>query len=137
MSMSYTYTDAEEKLFGGVRRMALNTTDNYLKATLGYSNDAGFNAEAVFRYTGDRPAYYNLGTDRSPAVILASYSTMDMKLEQMLLKKWLVSLQCSNILDKEYYTYTESFFNQATGSMTMEGYPGAGRSLFLKVGYRY
>jgi len=137
ISLSYTYTDADEELFGGVRRKALNTTDNCYKTALEYSNDAGFNAEAVFRYTGDRPAYYNLGTDRSPAVVLASYSTVDMKLEQRLQGKWLISLQCNNMLDKEYYTYTESFFNQSTGAMTMEGYPGAGRSFFLEVGYRY
>jgi len=137
LSLSYTYTDAEEELYGGVKRQALNTSDSYFKSTLGYVNDAGFNAEAAFRYTGDRPGYYNLNTDTEPAVTLASYSTIDLKVEQGFLDKWLVSLQCNNILDKEYYTYTESFWNQSTGAMTMEGYPGAGRSVFLKVSYKY
>jgi outer membrane cobalamin receptor len=137
LSLSYTYTDAEEELFGGEERRALNTSASNFKSALGYVNDAGFNAEAVFRYTGDRPGYYNLDTDTEPAVTLASYSTIDLKVEQGFLDKWRVSLQCNNILDKEYYTYTESFWNQSTGIMTMEGYPGAGRSVFLNVSYKY
>lgn len=137
LSLSYTYTDAEEELFGGVRRKALNTTENYFKTTMAYSNDTGLNVEAVFRYTGDRPAYYFFGTDKEPSVTLSSYSTIDMIIEKDFMDKWQVSLQGNNLLDKEYYTYTESFYNQVTGAMTMEGYPGAGRSVMLRISYEY
>jgi len=137
LSLSYTYTDAEEELFGGVRRQALNTSDHYFKSAIGYFNESGFKAEAVYRYTGDRPAYYLLGTDAEPTVMLASYSTVDFKVEQEIMNNWHVSLQCNNLLDKGYYTYTESFFNQTTGEMTMAGYPGAGRSVMLKVSIKY
>ena len=137
LSLSYTYTDAEEKLYDGVERRALNTSDNYFKSSLAYSGNAGFRAEGVFRYIGDRPAYYEFNADTEPAVTLASYSTVDMKMEQTFMDKWLVSLQCNNILDKEYYTYTESFVDQSTGAATMEYYPGAGRSVMFKVSYEY
>jgi outer membrane cobalamin receptor len=139
LSISYTYTDAEEDMFQGVRRQALNTSDNYFKSSLGYSSESGFTTEAVYRYTGDRPAYYFLNTDNEPAVILDSYSTIDLKAEQKFLNKWIVSLQCNNLLNKGYETYIDSlgFRNQVTGITTIEGYPGAGRSVMLKVGYKY
>jgi len=139
LSLSYTYTNAEEELFGGVRRQALNTSDNYFKSSLAYSGEAGLKSEITYRYTGERPAYYILNTDSEPEVTLDSYSTIDLKVEQKFMNNWLVSLQCNNLLDKGYDTYIDSlgFRNQITGVTTIEGYPGAGRSVFLKVGYKY
>jgi outer membrane cobalamin receptor len=137
LSLSYTYTDADEKLFGGVTRQALYTSDNYFKSVLGYSNNNGFTAEAAFRYTGDRPAYYVLDIDTKPSVTLSSYYTIDLKVEQEFMHKWFVSLQCNNLLDKRYDTYVESFMDQTSGITTMGRYPGAGRSVLLKVGYKY
>jgi outer membrane cobalamin receptor len=137
LSLSYTYTDAEEKLFGGVTRQALYTSDNNFKTTLRYSGEGGFTAETILRYTGDRPGRYALSTEVKPSVTLASYSTVDIKAEQEFMRNWLVSLQCNNILDKAYDTYAESFVDQNTWNTTIEKYPGAGRSVLLKVGYKF
>jgi len=137
LSLAYTYTDAEEEISGGVNRQALYTSDNYFKSALEYINDAGFNANVTFRYTGDRPAYYALDTDTEPAVTLASYYTLDLKMEQRFFDKLLFSLQCNNVLDKKYDTYTESFRNQVSGVTTMERYPGAGRSVLFRISYKY
>jgi outer membrane cobalamin receptor len=137
LSLSYTYTKADEKLFGGVTRQALYTSENNFKSTLRYADERGFTAEATVRYTGDRPGYYTLSTDIKPSVTLASYSTVDVKAEQAFMRNWLVSLQCNNILDKAYDTYTESFMDQNSGDIIIGKYPGAGRSLLLKVGYKF
>lgn len=136
-SLAYTFTDAEEEISGGVARKALYTSDSYFKSSMKYLDDSGFNASATIRYTGDRPAYYVLNSDTEPSVTLDSYYTIDLKIEKDFLDKWIVSLQCNNLLDKEYDTYVESFMDQASGIMTMERYPGEGRSFFLKVSYRY
>jgi len=137
LSLSYTYTSADEKLFGGVTRQALYTSDNNFKSTLRYYNETGFTAEAVFRYTGERPGYYALNTDTKPSVALSSYSTIDLRAAQEFMGKWSASLQCNNILDKAYDTYTESFMDQTSGIITMGRYPGSRRSVLLKVGYKY
>jgi outer membrane cobalamin receptor len=136
-SLAYTYTDAEEEISGGVARKALYTSDNYFKSSMKYLNDAGFNASATIRYTGERPAYYALNNDPEPSVTLASYYTIDLKLEKNLLDKWILSLQCNNLLDKEYDTYIESFRDHESGIASMEGYPGEGRSFLFRVSYRY
>jgi outer membrane cobalamin receptor len=136
-SIAYTYTDAVEEISGGVARKALYTSDNYFKSSMKYLNDAGFNASATIRYTGERPAYYALNNDPEPSVTLDSYYTIDLKLEKTFLDKWVLSLQCNNLLDKEYDTYIESFRDQVSGITSMEGYPGEGRSFLFRVSYRY
>jgi iron complex outermembrane receptor protein len=136
-SLAYTFTDAEEEISGGVARKALYTSDSYFKSSMKYLNDSGFNTSATIRYTGERPAYYIFNIDTEPSVTLDSYYTIDLKLEKDFFDKWIVSLQCNNLLDKEYDTYVESFIDQASGIMTMERYPGEGRSFFFKVSYRY
>jgi len=137
LSLAYTYTDAEEEISGGFNRRALYASDNYFRSVLGYTNDGGFNASATLRYTGDRPAYYTLDSDTEPAVILSSYYTVDLKVEERFFEKWFFSLQCNNLLDKEYDTYTESFRNQVSGVTTMERYPGEGRSFLFRISYEY
>ena len=89
------------------------------------------------RYTGDRPGSYALETDVDPEVILDSYYTVDINVTQRVFENWIVALNCSNLLDEEYDTYTESFFDQTTFNSTMANYPGAGRSLFFSLSYEY
>jgi outer membrane cobalamin receptor len=137
LSVAYTCTDAQEEMTGGVNRQALYTSDNYFKSVLEYADDKGFDAGMTFRYTGARPGFYILNTDIKPSVILDSYYTIDLKVEQGFADRWFLSLQCNNLLDKKYETYTESFRDQVSGVTTMEGYPGAGRSVLLKAGYKY
>jgi outer membrane cobalamin receptor len=136
LSIAYTYTDAQEKLSGGVNRQALYTADNYFKSVMKYADDTGFDASVTFRYTDDRPGYYMMNTDTKPSVTLASYSTIDLKIEKSFSEKWLLSLQANNISDKRYDTYTGTFFSQ-TFKMSTEEYPGAGRSYLLKASYKY
>ncbi len=137
LALSYTYTDAEEELTDGVSRQAEYTSDHYYKCDLNYLSDMGFAMTATLRYTGDRPGYYREETDTRPEVVLASYCTVDMKLQQRLFDHWVFTLQGNNLFDEEYDTYVESFMNQDTGETTMEGYPGSGRFVFFEVSYEY
>lgn len=137
LAVSYTYSDAEEELEGGTSRQALYTSDNYFRANARYAADMGLTISATLRYTGDRPAYYQLDTDVDPQVELDSYWTVDLRLEQRFKTHWVVSLSGNNLLDEAYDTYVQSFRNQVTGMTTMERYPGAGRSFFLGVSYEY
>jgi outer membrane receptor protein involved in Fe transport len=91
----------------------------------------------TYRYVGDRPGYYRNDSDKHAEVKLDSYYTVDIKLEQRLLDNWVLSLQGNNLFDEEYDTYAQSFRNQNTGVTTIEGYPGAGVSVFFSVGYEY
>jgi len=136
LSLSYTYSDVTEELYGGAERSARYTAENYFKSDIKYFNDYGFTMTATFRYTGDRPGHYNLDTDIHPDVILSSYNTVDLNMEQRLFKNWLLSLKCSNMFDEGYDTYVSSFTNQDTGISSMERYPGAGRSVFFTISYQ-
>jgi outer membrane cobalamin receptor len=135
--LSYTSSDATEKLYDGVERQARYTSDKFFKSDVKYANDNGLALTATFRYTGDRPGYYRLDTDTQPSVVLASYSTMDLNVEQHLFKSWILSVRCNNLFDEEYDTYTSKFTNQTTHESSMETYTGAGRSVFFAVSYRY
>jgi len=68
---------------------------------------------------------------------LDSYWTADLKVEQRLYDHWLLSLQGNNLFDRGYDTYLDSFKDQSTGKTTVEAFPGAGRSVFLRVTYEY
>jgi iron complex outermembrane receptor protein len=137
LSISYTYSDAEEEVYGGVSRQAVYTAKDYFKGDLNYENKEGLSLTATFRYTGDRQGYYILDTDTVPNVVLPSYSTADVSIEQSLFNNWFLSLKCNNLFDKEYDTYTSSFTDQNTGISSMERYPGAGRSVFFNVSYKH
>ncbi len=136
LALSYTYTDAEEDLEGGVKRRALYTPDSQFKGDLRYSTDFGFSTTATVRYVSDRPGHYISDGDVDPTQILDSYWTTDLKIEQRLHDHWIFSLQCNNLFDEEYDTYYASFYD-STGASAMSGYPGAERSLFFKVSYEY
>jgi len=137
ISLSYTSSEATEELYGGVARQAKYTSDSYFKADINYANDLGTTVGATFRYTGDRPGYYSLDIDTEPEVLLSSYYTVDLSIGQMLFKNWMLSVRCNNLLDEGYDTYTSSFTDQTTGAYVIGRYPGAGRSLFFNVSYRY
>ena len=137
LALSYTYSDATEKLNGGVERKARYTSDTYFKGEIKYINDSGFTMDAALRYTGDRPGHYSLETDTEPDVLLSSYCTVDLNIGQTLFKNWNLSLRCNNLFDKEYDTFTAGFTDQATGTYYMGRYPGAGRSVFFNVSYKY
>lgn len=135
--LNYTYTDAEEEKSGGAKRQALYTSNNLYKFGLTYWNNIGFTTTTTLRYVGDRPGYYRNSTDTHAEIKQDSYYTVDIKLEQRLFDNWILSLQGNNLFDEKYDTYTQSFRNQDTGITTMEGYPGAGRSVFCSVKYEY
>ncbi|MFH2043550.1 MAG: TonB-dependent receptor [Pseudomonadota bacterium] len=135
--LNYTYTDAEEEIAGGVKRQNLYTSDHFYKCGFIYWNDSGFTMTTTYRYVGDRPGYYRNDSDKHAEVKLDSYYTVDIKLEQRLLDNWVLSLQGNNLFDEEYDTYTRNFKNQDTGITSIEGYPGAGTSVFFNVRYEY
>ncbi len=136
LGLSYTLNDAYEKQAGGVKRQARYTPDYTFKGDLSYWNEIGLTATATIRYTGDRPGYYTDVSDKSSQVVLADYWTADLKIEQRLFENWLLSLQCNNLSNKEYFTYTENF-TTVSGSSTMAEYPGAGRSVYFNVTFEY
>jgi outer membrane cobalamin receptor len=135
--LSCTSSEATEELYGGVTRRAIYTAEEYFKGDINYFNEFGFAVTTTFRYTGDRPGYYTLDTDTEPEVLLSSYSTVDVNVQQRLFDNWLLSLRCNNLFDEEYETYTSSFTDQATGVSSMERYPGAGRSFLFVTSYEY
>jgi iron complex outermembrane receptor protein len=136
LSINYTHTDAEEQKSGGVTRQALYTANNVFKAGLTYWFDFGLDVTTIVRYTDKRPGRYLNDTDSVPAAVLDAYWTVDLKANQQLSDHWRLSLQANNLLDEEYDTYTENFFDQF-GTGTLSKYPGAGRSLFVQLAYQY
>jgi outer membrane cobalamin receptor len=136
LALSYTNTDAEEDLEGGVKRQALYTPDSQFKGDLRYWMDFGFSASVTVRYVSDRPGHYTSDGDVNPAQILYDYWTTDVKIEQRVFDHWIFSLRCNNLFDEEYDTYYASFYD-STGASVISGYPGAERSLYFKVSYEY
>ena len=160
LALNYTYTDAEEEnraytrmdygwppflppdfRYTWVKRRAAFTSKNQFKANLTYWTDFGLAATATVRYVGDRVWYRTESTTypdtETVKYTLDSYWTVDLKFQQRLFEHWLLSLQGNNLLDKEYDTYLSSFTNWDTGVTTVEGFPGAGRSVFFSVAYEY
>jgi len=161
ISLSYTYTDAEEESraytkqdygfpplippdfqYSWVKRRAIYTPEHQFKGHLTYWTGFGLTSIATVRYVSDRISYRTETDVAYPATktvtyTLDSYWTVDVKLEQRLYNHWLLSLQGNNLFDKEYDTYLDSFQDQGTGKTTVEGFPGAGRSVFLRVTYEY
>ncbi|MFH1350551.1 MAG: TonB-dependent receptor [Pseudomonadota bacterium] len=135
-SMDYTYTEArEENPF--VTRRASYTPEQQFKGNVAYWTDFGLTATAIFRYTSDRLYYGNNNSLITPLRTLESYWTTDVKVEQRLFEHWLLSLRGNNLFNKEYDTYAANFTNRTTRATTIEGYPGAGRSLFINLTYEY
>ncbi|MFH1675015.1 MAG: TonB-dependent receptor [Pseudomonadota bacterium] len=136
VAFNYTYTDAEEKN-EFVTRQATYTPEHQFKGTVIYRSDRGTTATATARYVSDRPYYGNDNTITTPTNVLDSYWTMDIKLEQRLFDRFLFSLQGNNLFDEGYDTYLSSFTDQNTSTTTVEGYPGAERSVFFRITYEY
>ena len=66
-----------------------------------------------------------------------SYWTFDMKLVQEISEHLFITLSGRNLFDEEYDTYLDSFTDYNTFATTVEGYPGAGRSVLGKLEYKY
>nr|WP_321465704.1 TonB-dependent receptor [uncultured Desulfobulbus sp.] len=130
---SLTLIDAEEQLNGGATRDARYTPETQFKAQLTHLSDFGLTSTLTARYTGSRPGYYATNTDSKPQVELASYWTIDLKLEQTFAEHWKVTLQAMNLLDQDYDTYVGTFYP----TYTLCAYPGAGRSLFASLSYTW
>lgn len=136
LDLNFTYTDAQEQLSGGVKRQARYTANNFIKAGLTYWFDFGLDLTTTVRITDERPALYDSDTDVVPSAVLSSYWTVDLKANQRLGDHWIASFQINNLLDEDYDTYAENFYD-SSGTATLSRYPGAGRSLFLKLTYQY
>lgn len=161
LALNYTYTNAEEEnraytkqdygwppllppdfQYTWVKRRAAYTPEHQFKGNLIYWSNFGLTATATVRYVSDRLLYRTETDVAYPATktviyALDSYWTADLKVEQRLYDHWLLSLQGNNLFDKGYDTYLDSFKDQSTGKTTLEGFPGAGRSVFLRVTYEY
>jgi iron complex outermembrane receptor protein len=136
LTLNYTNTDAEEENQFVTRRAAYTPEDQF-KGNLTYWGEFGLTATAVARYVGDRDYYGNDKTITSPTNTVHSYWTIDLRVEQRLFDHLLVSFRGYNLFDKEYDTYLSTFKNQDTGVTTVQGFPGAGRSVFFSVTYEY
>jgi len=135
-SLDYTYTDArEENQF--VTRRASYTPEQQFKGNVVYWTDFGLTGTATVRTMSDRLSYGNNKGLITPLKTLDSYWTTDMKVEQRLFEHWLLSLKGNNLFNKEYDTYVGNFTNRTTRVTTMDGYPGAGRSLLFSITYEY
>ncbi len=159
--LNYTYIDAEEEskdysvmdygwppdfppnfVYEWVTRRAAYTPKHLFKGNLTYYTDFGLTATAVARYTGDRVTYRTETDGFYPNVKtvpyeMDSYWTFDMRLVQQVREHFYFSLLGTNLFDEEYSTYLDSFTDYTTFTTTVEGYPGAGRSIFAKLEYRY
>ena len=136
LALYYTKTDAKENRKGGAKRQALYTPDDQFKGDLTYWVGFGLSATGTARYVGERPGYYANDTDVNPTKTLPHYWTADLKIEQCLYDHWTLALHGNNLFDKGYETYVANF-TDSTGTSTLSGYPGAGRSVFLSVSYQY
>lgn len=137
LTLGYTHAKAEEEKSPGAWREALYNARHLAKGELGYDFAFGLTATAMLRYVGHRPAYYAANTATAPLATLDSYTTTDVALNQRLSPGWLLSLRCGNIFDQGYDTYLATFRDLATATTTRQGYPGAGRSLFLGLAYEF
>ncbi|WP_244154360.1 TonB-dependent receptor plug domain-containing protein [Desulfospira joergensenii] len=136
LSLSYTKTDATEEKEGGAKRQARYTPDDFFKAAVTRWFDCGLDITAVYRYTSKRPAIYTLDTDSTPAQTLSSYYTIDIKANQRLSDNWTFSCQVNNLLDENYDTYVQTFYD-SSGVGTLSPYRGAGRSFFASMKYSF
>ncbi len=159
--IDYTFIDAEEESraysvmdygwppdfppnfeYEWVTRRAAYTPQHLFKTNLTYFTDFGLTVAAVARYTGDRVTYRTETDGFYPNVKtvpyeIDSYWTFDLQLVQKIKEHFYISLTATNLFDEEYDTYLDSFTDYSTFTTTVEGYPGAGRSVFAKLEYRY
>jgi iron complex outermembrane receptor protein len=162
LGLDYTFIDAEEEAqeftvmdwgwaaggipsnfeFDWVKRRASYTPRHLFKGKLVYFTDWGLTVSAVARYTSDRITY-RTETDgmypntKTVEYTLDSYWTFDMQAEQLIGDHLYITLLGTNLTDEEYDTFLDSFTDYNTFTTTLEGFPGAGRSVFLKLAYKY
>ena len=60
-----------------------------------------------------------------------------MQAEQLIGDHFYITLTGTNLFDEDYDTFLDSFTDYNTFTTTVAGYPGAGRTVFLKVKYEY
>jgi iron complex outermembrane receptor protein len=160
LALSYTYTNAEEEnraytrqdygwppdvppdfQYTLVKRRATMTPEDQFKGELTYKSKFGLTATATVRYVGDQLVYNTESTTypdtKTVTYTIGSYWTADLKMEQRLYKHWILSLSGNNLFDKAYDTRLSSFTDQTTFKTTMNGYPGAGRSVFVALAYEF
>ncbi|MCX5877134.1 MAG: TonB-dependent receptor [Deltaproteobacteria bacterium] len=137
LGLSYTRTNAEEEMATGFWRQAQYTPRNLFKGQADYFLPSGLTTSVVVRYVGDRPAYYLSATSTAPRYTLDSYMTTDLRISQRFKEHWLAAINCNNIFDAGYDTYMANFRDEALGSTTRQGYPGAGRSAFASLSYEF
>jgi iron complex outermembrane receptor protein len=136
LSLSYTYTDAQEENEFVIRQAAY-TPMHQFKGTVTHCSSFDLTTTFTARYVGKR---YYFGSDKTietPAGSLDSYWTADLKFSQRLFNNWRIELSGYNLFDKGYDTYLSPFTDYTTGETTLEGFPGAGRSLFLNIAYEF
>ena len=159
--LDYTYIDAVEESraysvmdygwppdfppnfeFDWVERRAAYTPKHLVKGALTFYTDFGLTVSAIARYTGDRVTY-RTETDgfypntKTVAYEMDSYWTFDLQLVHQIKDHFSVTLLGTNLFDEEYDTFLDSFTDYSTFTTTVAGYPGAGRSVFLKLAYAY
>lgn len=137
VDLGLTLLDAEEEKDGSVVRQALYSPDTQFKCRLNHLSDFDLTSSLTIRHVSARPGYYASDTDSEAEITLASYWTVDLKLEQRLKERWLLSLLATNLLDEEYDTFLASFTDQTTFATTMAAYQGAGRSVFVSAAYEF
>ena len=123
------------------KRRAAYTPEQLFRTELTYWGAGGLTAKATFRYVSDR-LWYRTETDvvypatKTVTYALDPYWTADFKVEQSVCEHWFVSLQVNNFFGEEYDTYFGTFQQTPPfGPTTVEGFPGAGRSVFFNVRY--
>ena len=158
IGFDYTYIDAEEESkaytvmdyftpyfeYNWVTRRAAYTPQNLFKGTVAYFTDFGMTVSAVLRYTDDRVTYRTEGitspfdiNTKTVEYTLDNYWTFDLKLVQQVKDHFYITLLGTNLFDEEFDTYLDSFTDLTTFTSSVVGYPGAGRSVFGKLEYRY
>jgi iron complex outermembrane receptor protein len=152
LSIDYTYLDAEEEAeeYGREEptsqkawktRRATYSPERQFKGTLIYEGPSDLTASLTVRYVSDRLRYRDETTNwvdyNTVVYTLYSYWTTDVKLEQRLFEHWVLSAQSTNLFDKGYDTYLSTFRNEDANVTTVQGFPGAGRSVFFSVTYEY
>lgn len=159
VALNYTYTDAEEKnreytkqdygwppflppdfRYNMVKRRATMVPQNQFKGEFTYKTDFGLSATLTGRYVGDRVVYrteYTAYPDTDTVKYrMGPYWTVDMRLEQRFYDHWTLSLDGKNLLNDKYETQMGTFVDRF-GTATISGYPGAGRSVYLGLSYRF
>jgi iron complex outermembrane receptor protein len=165
LGLNYTYTDAQEEArefyyqswwpttdlrFHWNKRRATYTPKNQFKGSLIYRSKFGLTAQIIGKYVGNRYWYRDeviappFGiTYETVRYELDAYWTMDLKIEQRFCDHWTVSLEGNNIFDTGYTTYFGTFSDYNKSGFfgppltTLEGFPGAGRSVMFKVKWEY